>query len=262
MSVSTLILAVFLAWMSSGTALGSMSQGGEPLNLTKDAFGNVVSDSNPGLETYVGFAGGLQDRDTGLVRFGYRDYLPDVGRWTARDPIGIGGREWDLYSYVANNPVNWIDPLGLIIRIDETLFKRDVVLRALAILAATQPDVYYRISLDPHRLISVGGVTGMRIGKFGNTITPKTSDRRQGDPCKYGDQNISVHIYFDERGSSPYRNVSGIGGESAYAAWVLAHEFQHVLGVPDDAATESDPSGPLIDAEKRVLNALPYPWWK
>ena len=78
-----------------------------------DAFGHVVSDSNPGLETYVGFAGGLQDRDTGLVRFGYRDYLPDVGRWTARDPIGIGGGVWDLYTYCHGDSVNKSDPVGL-----------------------------------------------------------------------------------------------------------------------------------------------------
>jgi len=81
-----------------------------------DAFGQVVSDSNPGLETYVGFAGGLQDRDTGLVRFGFRDYLPDVGRWTARDPIGIVGGGWETYVYVFNNPVNFLDPNGLEVR--------------------------------------------------------------------------------------------------------------------------------------------------
>ena len=81
-----------------------------------DAFGNVVSDTNPGLEAYVGFAGGLQDRDTGLVRFGYRDYLPDIGRWTARDPIAIAGGDWDLHTYVRNDPVNRLDQDGLTAR--------------------------------------------------------------------------------------------------------------------------------------------------
>jgi RHS repeat-associated protein len=56
----------------------------------------------------------LYDRDTGLVRFGHRDYDPDIGRWTVKDPILFAGRDTDLYGYVLNNPVNLIDPLGLI----------------------------------------------------------------------------------------------------------------------------------------------------
>ncbi len=60
-----------------------------------------------------GFAGGLYDPDTGLVRFGFRDYDPDTGRWTAKDPIFFTGGDTDLYGYVLNDPVNMIDPLGL-----------------------------------------------------------------------------------------------------------------------------------------------------
>ena len=47
------------------------------------------------------------------MRFGYRDYDPDVGRWTAKDPIGFAGGDTDLYGYCLNDPVNWIDPIGL-----------------------------------------------------------------------------------------------------------------------------------------------------
>jgi len=56
-----------------------------------DSFGFVLNDTNPGFEVSFGFAGGLYDKDTGLVRFGYRDYDPDTGRWTAKDPIGFSG---------------------------------------------------------------------------------------------------------------------------------------------------------------------------
>jgi RHS repeat-associated protein len=61
-----------------------------------------------------GFAGGLHDVDTDLVRFGYRDYDPDVGRWTAKDPIFFAGGDTDIYGYVTGNPINRIDPFGLI----------------------------------------------------------------------------------------------------------------------------------------------------
>ena len=43
-----------------------------------DAFGNVTQDTNPGFQPF-GFAGGLYDRDTKLVRFGARDYDPETG---------------------------------------------------------------------------------------------------------------------------------------------------------------------------------------
>jgi RHS repeat-associated protein len=77
-----------------------------------DAFGNIIEDSNPLFDTPFGFAGGLHDRDTGLVRFGYRDYDPGVGRWTAKDPILFAGGDTDLYGYVNNNSINNIDPYG------------------------------------------------------------------------------------------------------------------------------------------------------
>ena len=78
-----------------------------------DSFGNMIRDTNPSFDVPFGFAGGLHDRDTGLVRFGFRDYDPDVGRWTAKDPIGFAGGDTDLYGYCLNDPVNLIDPMGL-----------------------------------------------------------------------------------------------------------------------------------------------------
>ena len=78
-----------------------------------DSFGNVISDTDPSFEIPFGFAGGLYDGDTGLVRFGYRDYDPDIGRWTAKDPIFFAGGDTDLYGYCLNDPVNFVDPWGL-----------------------------------------------------------------------------------------------------------------------------------------------------
>ena len=75
-------------------------------------FGEVLADSNPGFQPF-GFAGGLYDQDTRLLRFGARDYDAEVGRWTSKDPIRFRGGDTNLYAYVGGNPVEYIDPSGL-----------------------------------------------------------------------------------------------------------------------------------------------------
>jgi RHS repeat-associated protein len=80
--------------------------------LDYDDFGRVLKDTNPGFQPF-GFAGGIYDQHIGFVRFGARDYDPYTGRWTAKDPIRFDGDGPNLYGYVLNNPVNWIDPDGL-----------------------------------------------------------------------------------------------------------------------------------------------------
>lgn len=77
-----------------------------------DVFGAPTSDSNPGLYPF-GFSGGLGDAHISLVRLGRRDLDVKVGRWTARDPSGFGGGDSNLFAYVANDPVNYLDPWGL-----------------------------------------------------------------------------------------------------------------------------------------------------
>lgn len=76
-----------------------------------DEFGVVLEDTNPGFQPF-GFAGGLYDGDTGLVRFGARDYDPTVGRWTSKDPSLWRGRSANLYVYSWNDPVNFLDATG------------------------------------------------------------------------------------------------------------------------------------------------------
>ncbi len=80
--------------------------------ITYDTYGNILSDSNESLKVPFGFAGGLYDKDTKLNRFGYRDYDSYTGKWTAKDPIDFSGGDSNLYGYVLNDPVNFVDPTG------------------------------------------------------------------------------------------------------------------------------------------------------
>lgn len=87
------------------------------LDAEYDEWGRVTSYeaygvANAGWPIPFGFAGGLYDETTGLVRFGARDYDPEIGRWTSKDPILFGGGQANLYVYTGNDPNNFVDPEG------------------------------------------------------------------------------------------------------------------------------------------------------
>jgi len=89
-----------------------VSSGNVVQRIDYDEWGEITNDSNPGFQPF-GFAGGLYDQHTKLTRFGARDYDPETGRWVAKDPVRFDSGEINLYGYVASDPVNWTDPLGL-----------------------------------------------------------------------------------------------------------------------------------------------------
>jgi RHS repeat-associated protein len=87
-------------------ATGAVAQ-----RIDYDEFGRVLADSAPGFQPF-GFAGGLYDTHTGLVRFGARDYDATTGRWTAKDPALFDGGDANLYAYAYGDPLNYVDPDG------------------------------------------------------------------------------------------------------------------------------------------------------
>lgn len=89
--------------------------------VERDEFGVVLSDTAPGTVPF-GFAGGFYDPDTGLVKFGVREYDAKTGRWASRDPILFGGEQSNLYVYVGNDPINLNDPTGLWVGVDDAVF--------------------------------------------------------------------------------------------------------------------------------------------
>ena len=88
------------------TSTGAIAQ-----QMDYDEFGNITNDSNPGFQPF-GFAGGIYDQQTKLTRFGARDYDSIIGRWTAKDSVGLGDGP-NIYAYVNSDPVNYFDLLGL-----------------------------------------------------------------------------------------------------------------------------------------------------
>ena len=76
---------------------------------TYNSFGNCQI-STEEITNNLRFAGQYQDAETGLYYNWNRYYDPVAGRYLRIDPIEDG---LNLYAYVENNPVGWIDPWGL-----------------------------------------------------------------------------------------------------------------------------------------------------
>ncbi|HEY7677959.1 MAG TPA: RHS repeat-associated core domain-containing protein [Candidatus Methylomirabilis sp.] len=74
-----------------------------------DAWG--VRIGGTGTIPVYGYTGREPD-ETGLIYYRARYYDPALGRFTQRDPIGLNGGV-NLYAYVNANPVNFTDPMGL-----------------------------------------------------------------------------------------------------------------------------------------------------
>ncbi|HBJ86125.1 MAG TPA: hypothetical protein DDZ88_20125 [Verrucomicrobiales bacterium] len=70
----------------------------------------VRSNSESAFE--FAFQGQFLDGESSLINYGYRYYLPQLGRWACKDPIGEEGGV-NLYGYAVNNAVNLVDHLGL-----------------------------------------------------------------------------------------------------------------------------------------------------
>jgi RHS repeat-associated protein len=107
-------------------------------SYTYDAFGNITSQTGSLNNSYT-YTGREYDQESGLHYYRARYYDPKIGRFLQPDPLGMGMviliRQYspgspisrflyhsslgnplaisNVYSYVGNNPINFVDPLGL-----------------------------------------------------------------------------------------------------------------------------------------------------
>lgn len=76
-------------------------------------FGNTTVVTNT-LGNNFRFSGQYFDTESGFHYNYHRYYDPSIGRYLRADPIGLAGMDPNIFGYVKSNPINRIDPTGLI----------------------------------------------------------------------------------------------------------------------------------------------------
>ena len=112
-------------WLGSTRLLSTPSRGPIP-TMAYAPFGEGYAG---GLAGYVTFTSGGyaftvnpgENQGSGLDDFMFRRYSPGQSRWISPDPAGLASvdptnpQTWNRYAYVANNPLSFVDPSGLLL---------------------------------------------------------------------------------------------------------------------------------------------------
>lgn len=98
-----------------GSVIATTSMDGEVVErYAYEPYGQQI-DPNPADPNPWRYVSGYHDVDTGMIKFGTRYYMPDLGRWTQPDPeTGNPSNPMTLntYGYANCDPANNIDPTG------------------------------------------------------------------------------------------------------------------------------------------------------
>ena len=210
---------------SDGQSAASYEYGpfGEPL-----AASGAMANANP-----FRFSTHYTDEETGLVNAKRRYYSPTAGRWLSRDLIEeLGGV--NLYGYVGNNPMDWIDPFGLV---SLNLIETDTPENIAANDAANHFNPGGQYSVAGHGdSLSVGSLSPEQVAKL-----------IKADP-KYNPSN-PVHIYACNAGSP----ITGVRNKDGTPVPNFAQRLANALG-----NTVHAPNGDVTFRKQHIFYNLGY----
>ena len=104
-------------WLGSGRLVTNSNR-----TMADDSAYAPFGEQYSATGNFYSFTGQQQwtlSSNTGVVDFLFRRYSPVEGRWISPDPAGLAAvditnpQTWNRYAYLANNPLSYIDPLGL-----------------------------------------------------------------------------------------------------------------------------------------------------
>ena len=241
-------------------------------NVVTDATGAIVelAEYTPygSLATHTGtanvahkFTGQRQDSGTGLVLFPGRVYDPSLGRFLQADPFVQDPADPQMlnrYSYVRNNPVNFVDPSGYKWSWKK-FFKIVAIVAAVIAVAAVAVVVASALGAAP----ALSAVLGEGVVSHAGAIAAVSGAVAAGSALA----SASISESSSPRGPpspSPAAAPAGSGHAASFLSPVRYTEAE--IGLDESSAAsiskgdESDPANDLIVTNPRVRRAMERAW--
>jgi RHS repeat-associated protein len=197
--------------------------------MVYDSYGNMRSDTGSVQADYVSYTAREAERALGIYYYRARYYDPLTGRFITPDPLELADPDINLYRFVRNNPISFIDPLGLV----------------------TYP------TTGPLR---PGGEDGYGYGHFGANRTNRDGTRR--DPPHQGVD------YSGATGSAVFAPISGnirrVGRESVWIEGTYNGRTYRIrlVHISDRVQTgtieEGEVIGTIMDLDERWPGITPH----
>ena len=82
--------------------------------ISYDSFGQIIDQTDSSVDFRFSYTGRELDSETGLYHYRARYYDPAAGRFISEDPISFAAGDSNIYRYVGNNPLFYVDPHGFL----------------------------------------------------------------------------------------------------------------------------------------------------
>ncbi|MBD3360303.1 hypothetical protein GF366_00710, partial [Candidatus Peregrinibacteria bacterium] len=216
-----------------GTPQKIIDVGGDVVWCGKyEVFGKITVEVK-NIENNFRFPGQYWDQETDLLYNLHRYYNSYIGRYLKNDPIGMNGGI-NLFTYISNNPINNIDPFGLM---------EDVISKPNIIPWETiSPFLFSAIRYSPLViLLSIPGDASK---------TECIDDANRSCCCS---QILNIQIYIIPRGGHPDTpfghasvNVPGFGARG----WTISERPEPLTSVvPGQVSDDTN----LIQSENALI---------
>ncbi|MCX7829817.1 MAG: RHS repeat-associated core domain-containing protein [Acidobacteria bacterium] len=206
------------------------------------------------------FTGQEKDEMTGYDNMHFRFYASSMGRFLKPDnviPNASNPQSWNLYSYVENNPINYIDPTGQIISLSNlTSEQQNSLIEGLKAFTGNDYSVDEKGNLQ---LVSVGENSSATATEFlSNAISSATVynvySTTEQSHWEEGTANVFINFNTFERA-----NYGKVDSATFNLGSSLVHETWHAVNQWGDLDKSTGVSyqdkgwkGPAVEFENKI----------